>query len=134
MNHTAELFGNDWLENMNHSLNGVEVPEASDGLVQFRVEDYPEGGYRLFHVTIESGRITVQLGRSKSPDVLLKLQYSDSVLIWQGEMSLEEAYMTGKMKLEGNQVLLIDGWRPLRASPELCGILRTAHEASEIAD
>lgn len=134
MDNTAELFGNDWLENMNQSLNGVEVLEASDGLVQFRVENYPEGGYRLFYVIIESGRITVQLGRSKSPDVLLKLQYSDLALIWQGKMSLEEAYMTGKMKLEGNQVLLIDGWRPLRASPELCRILQTAREASGIAD
>ncbi|MDE0267717.1 MAG: SCP2 sterol-binding domain-containing protein [Acidimicrobiaceae bacterium] len=130
MNRTAELFGNNWLENISQSLNSVEVSEASDGLVQFRVENYPEGGYRLFYVVIESGRITVQLGRSKSPDVLLKLQYSDLVLIWQGQMSLEEAYMTGKMKLEGNQVLLIDGWRPLKASPELRAILQAAREAS----
>jgi len=51
--------------------------------------------------------------------MVLSWSYPDFVQAWQGGLSLETAYMSGRMKLEGDQVLLFDGWRPLLRSSQL---------------
>lgn len=51
--------------------------------------------------------------------MVLSWSYPDFVQAWRGGLSLEAAYMSGRMKLEGDQVLLFDGWRPFLRSSQL---------------
>ena len=78
----------------------------------------------MFHAVVAAGRVSVSAGRHPDPDVVAGWSYPDFVQLWQGALSVEAAYMSGRMKLEGNQVLLFDGWRPLLRSSALQEALR----------
>ncbi len=75
-------------------------------------------------IAVKSGAVKVQSVAKNDPDakgadVTITAKFEDFAALWNGELSLEAAYMTGQLKVDGNRVLLIDGWRPLRNSPEV---------------
>ena len=107
-----------WLEAVAAALAPVDASGAADGVAQITVSGAP-GGAASFHATVEAGRVSVSAGRHPQPDLVAGWTYPDFVQAWQGELSVEAAYMSGRMKLEGNQVLLFDGWRPLLRSDTL---------------
>lgn len=115
---TLEPLGEGWLEAVATGLETVKVTDAADGVVQVIVSGSPSGT-ASFHAVVAEGRVRVAAGRHARPDMLLNWSYADFVQAWQGGLSLEAAYMSGRMKLEGDQVLLFDGWRRLVRSPEL---------------
>lgn len=99
-------------------LETVVAPGSADGVAQIVVSGSPSGT-APFHVVVAGGRVSAVAGRHPEPDMLLSWSYPDFVQAWEGGLSLEAAYMSGRMKLEGDQVLLFDGWRPLLRSSEL---------------
>ncbi len=115
---SPEPLGEAWLESVAAGLEAVDAAASSDGVAQVVVGGSPSGAAQ-FHVVVDGGRVGVVAGRHPEPDMLLSCSYLDFVRAWQGELSLEAAYMSGRMKLEGDRVLLFDGWRPLLRSPQL---------------
>ena len=113
----GDVLAEGWLEGVGRALADVEVPEAADGVAQVRVSGSPTG-LRSFHAVVQGGRVSVAAGAHPHPDMVLSWNYGDLVLASQGELSVESAYMSGRLKLEGDQVLLFDGWRPLRRSAQ----------------
>ena len=113
-----EPLGEGWLEAVATALAPVDASGAADGVAQITVSGAPDGA-AAFHATVEAGRVSVSAGRHPQPDLVAGWTYPDFVQAWQGELSVEAAYMSGRMKLEGNQVLLFDGWRPLLRSSTL---------------
>jgi len=105
------------------ALARIDVPEASDGVAQFTVSGAPGGRPAAFVVTVKAGRLTLAAGRTRDADATLGWKFADFAAVWAGELSPEAAYMTGRVKVEGDRVLLIDGWRPLRFSPEIAAAL-----------
>ncbi len=115
---TPEPLSEGWLESVASELESVEAHGAADGVAQVTVSGSPSGA-ASFHAVVAEGRVSMVAGRHPRPDMLLSWSYPDFVQAWQGGLSLEAAYMSGRMKLEGDQVLLFDGWRPLLRSPQL---------------
>lgn len=115
---TTEPLGEGWLEAVAGALEHVEVLGVADGVAQFTVSSSPAGS-ASFNVVVADGYLSVSAGRHPEPDVVLGWSYADFAAVWRGDLSPEAAYMSGRMKLEGDQVLLIDGWRQLRSSPQL---------------
>lgn len=113
-----EPLNEGWLEAVATALAAVDASGAADGVAQVTVSGAP-GGAAAFHAVVEAGRLSVSAGRHPQPDLVAGWTYPDFVRAWQGELSVEAAYMSGRMKLEGNQVLLFDGWRPLLRSNTL---------------
>lgn len=113
-----EPLGEGWLEAVAAGLEAVEEPGSADGVAQVVVSGSPAGA-APFHVVVADGRVGVVAGRHPEPDMVLSGSYPDFVQAWEGGLSVEAAYMSGRMKLEGDQVLLFDGWRPLLRSSQL---------------
>ena len=107
-----------WLEAVAAELEAVDEPSSADGVAQIVVSGSP-AGTDPFHVVVADGRVSMVAGRHPEPDMLLSCSYADFMRAWEGGLSLEAAYMSGRMKLEGDQVLLFDGWRPLLRSSKL---------------
>ena len=114
----SEPLGEGWLEAVAAELETVDTAGSADGVAQVVVSGSPSGT-APFHVVVADGRLSVAAGRHPEPDMVLSWSYPDFVQAWQGGLSLETAYMSGRMKLEGDQVLLFDGWRPLLRSSQL---------------
>ena len=117
-----EPLGEGWLEAVAAELETVDAAGSADGVAQVIVSGSPSGTIP-FHVVVADGRLSMAQGRHPEPDIVLSWSYLDFVQAWQGGLSLEAAYMSGRMKLEGDQVLLFDGWRPLLRSPRLRSVL-----------
>ena len=120
----ADPLSEGWLEAVAAALESVETPGSSDGVAQVVVSGTPRGT-ALFSVSVTDGRLSVTQGRHREPDMVLSWPYVDFVQAWEGGLSLEAAYMSGRMKLEGDQVLLFDGWRPLLQSSQLRALLES---------
>ncbi len=113
-----EPLGEGWLEAVAAELEAVDTAGSSDGVAQVVVSGSPSGT-APFHVVVANGRVGAVAGRHPEPDLVLSWSYPDFVEAWEGGLSLEAAYMSGRAKLEGDQVLLFDGWRPLLRSSQL---------------
>ena len=113
-----EPLGEGWLEAVAAELEAVDAAGSADGVAQIIVSGSPSGT-APFHVVVADGRVGVAAGRHPEADMVLSWSYADFVQAWEGELSVEAAYMSGRMKLEGDQVLLFDGWRPLLRSSQL---------------
>ena len=113
-----EPLGEGWLEAVAAELETVRAAGSADGVAQVVVSGSPSGT-APFHVVVADGRPRVAPGRHPQPDMVLSWSYRDFAQAWQGGLSLEAAYMSGRMKLEGDQALLFDGWRPLLRSSQL---------------
>ena len=113
-----EPLNEGWLEAVAAALEAVDASGAADGVAQITVSGAPGGG-AAFHAVVEAGRVRLSAGRHPQPDLAAGWTYPDFVQAWRGELSVEAAYMSGRMKLEGDQVLLFDGWRPLLRSNAL---------------
>ena len=114
----VEPLNEGWLEAVATALGSVDASGAADGVAQITVSGGP-GGATAFFAVVEAGRVSVSAGRHPHPDLAAGWTYPDFERAWQGELSVEVAYMSGRMKLEGDQVLLFDGWRPLLRSAAL---------------
>ncbi len=114
----APLLSEGWLEAVAAELEAVDAAGSVDGVAQVVVSGSPSGT-ATFCVAVADGRLSAAPGRHPEPDMVLSWSCQDFVDAWQGGLSLEAAYMSGRMKLEGNQVLLFDGWRPLLRSSQL---------------
>ena len=113
-----EPLSEGWLEAVEAELATVDATGSADGVAQVIVSGSPSGSVP-FYVAVTGGRVSAVAGRHPEPDVLMSWSYPDFVQAWEGGLSLEAAYMSGRMKLEGDQVLLFDGWRPLLRSSQL---------------
>ena len=121
-----EPLEGDWLEAVAAALEAVDASGVPNGVAQVTVSGAP-GGAAAFHLVVAAGRVVVSAGRHPQPDFVAGWSYPDFVQAWQGELSVEAAYMSGRMKLEGDQVLLFDGWRPLLRSTALREALAALH-------
>ena len=118
------------MEALAETLESVEVP-AADGVVRFKVIDAPVGRTARFGVAVRSGRVSVAAGRALDPaDAMLSWRFADLAAVWSGELSVEEAYMSGRVTVDGDRVLLIDGWRSLKSSLGLRAALRSVGAAA----
>ena len=113
-----EPLSEGWLEAVAAELEAVDAAGSIDGVAQVIVSGSPSGT-APFHVVVAEGSVGVVAGRHPEPDMLLSWSYPDFVRAWNGELTVEAAYMSGRMKLEGDQVLLFDGWRSLLRSSQI---------------
>ncbi len=114
----SEPLEGGWLQAVDSALEAVDAGDAADGVAQITVSGAP-GGAVAFVAVVEAGRVRVSAGRHPQPDVVVGCTYADFMEVWRGDLSVEAAYMSGRMKLEGDQVLMFDGWRPLLRSAAL---------------
>ncbi len=120
-----EPLSDGWLEAFAAELAEVDLAregvDAVDGVAQILISSAPSEmtDSAAFYFEVNNGRLSVQPRRHRQPDMIISGDYQDFLLVWRGELSLEAAYMSGRIKLEGDQVLLFDRWRAMLRSQQL---------------
>ena len=74
--------------------------------LQFVVTDAPDGEIR-YHITVADGAAALASGTLDDADATITNTYETAVGISQGELNTQMAFMTGKLKVEGNMAKLL---------------------------
>ena len=74
--------------------------------IQFHTTDAPDGEVD-YYLSAGSGNAVVALGTLDNADVTVKQSYETAVAISKGEMNVQTAFMTGKLKVSGNLAKLM---------------------------
>jgi putative sterol carrier protein len=83
---------------------------ASSGVelsLQFVVTDHPAEGELPYYLRIDADGAELSRGRLDEPDVTVTNTYETAVGISKGDLNTQMAFMTGKLKVEGNMAKLM---------------------------
>lgn len=69
-----------------------------DAVIQYEVDE------PVFHV-LENGELTIHEGRADAPDLVVRISDEDLVSLFRGGLNPLTAFMTGKVKVEGDMQL-----------------------------
>lgn len=74
--------------------------------LQFTVADAPEGEV-AYYLDIADGSATMALGELEGADASVSSDYLTAVAISKGELNVQMAFMTGKIKVGGNMAKIM---------------------------
>jgi putative sterol carrier protein len=74
--------------------------------LQFNVSDAP-GGEISYYLAASDGEAEVALGQVDDPDVTVGESYETAIGISKGDLNVQTAFMSGKLKVEGNLAKLM---------------------------
>jgi putative sterol carrier protein len=74
--------------------------------IQFETEDGPDGAVS-YYLAAGGGSAHMALGELESPDVTVKMNYDTAAAVSKGDLNVQTAFMTGKLKVSGNLAKLM---------------------------
>ncbi len=95
--------GKEAIEHLYTTFN-AEAAAGDYAIVQLSLTG-EDGGDWFF--TVDDGKVTVTEGISEDADTTLKSSASDYVDMTNGKLNGMKAFMTGKLKISGNQAILV---------------------------
>ena len=114
----ARFLSEEWFGLNLEAASGWPERPGVDCSANFEVTGAPDGKVR-YHVVIRSGRLVeMALGKLADADVNIIYKYTDAKAEVSGGDHPDLAYMTGRMKLEGDYARWVFGLRPLLDSAE----------------
>lgn len=107
----VKFLSEEWTQQATDSLNNHDgfssaIADISLGL-QFKVTDTPESGDVDYYLKIGEGQAALKLGEMDDPDVSITNEYTTAAAISKGELNMQSAFMTGKLKVSGNLAKLM---------------------------
>jgi putative sterol carrier protein len=107
----AKFLTQDWLSELSETLNGHEGFKAAIANVelslQFEVTDAPDGTEGRYFIDVAGGSAECGGGDTDAPDATISNNYETAVAISKGDLNTQMAFMTGKLKVDGNMAKLM---------------------------
>jgi putative sterol carrier protein len=107
---TVRYLGLDWIRELSREVAESETMASLAashriGVTQI-VTDGPEGTV-VYHLQVGDGRAEFGAGPADPEDVVMEQAWATAVGVATGELNAHEAFMTGRIKLRGDQELLL---------------------------
>lgn len=106
----VKFLTNEWAQAVTDALNShpgfKQAMGSTDMSIQFNTTDGPEGNVDYYMAT-SGGEANVEIGQLDDPDVKIAENYETAKAISSGELNTQTAFMTGKIKVEGNLAKLM---------------------------
>jgi len=120
----------DWLTEAAAAFTVLPDRPGIDADVQYVVSGAP-GGKVQVRATVRSGRITeLAVGKHDDPDCTVTLSYADAVALFLGELGPEVAFMSGRVKIEGDHRIWLLDMRPIRSDDAMGAALNALRAMS----
>jgi putative sterol carrier protein len=99
----------EWTEELEKRLNASDTFRAaaasSDVTIQ-NVINTPEGAKRYW-MKFEGGTVDLEAGDAPKPDATIEQDYETAVALAKSELNPVSAFMTGKIRINGSMMLLM---------------------------
>jgi putative sterol carrier protein len=101
----ARYLSEQWFGEVAAALDGRggDAPGAAEVrlVLQELVTDTPDGDV-AYSLRIEDGRLALRTGDHGDADVTISQDYATAVALHRGEVTLQDAFMHGRVKVAGN--------------------------------
>ncbi len=102
----VKFLTSEWCKGLEETVNDHEgFSNAISNVklaLQFVVTGVPAGGDYRYYIDIADGSATIAEGDMESPDAKITNDYETAEKISKGELNTQMAFMTGKLKVEGD--------------------------------
>lgn len=105
------FLSDEWMTALAETANGHDGFKTAvanvDMSLEFHVTDVPDGDDVTYHMVISGGSVDVAGGPLEGADVTITNNYDTASAISKGELNTQMAFMTGKLKVQGNMAKLM---------------------------
>lgn len=102
---SVKFLSEGWLSAANDALAGdadyQAATAATDLTLQFVVTDGPDGDVE-YNVTMGGGTTSFAAGGAEGADATIRNSHETAVAISKGDLNTQAAFISGKLKVEGN--------------------------------
>ena len=105
----VQFLTDEWAAELKERLNASESFRKGLGTSGAKIQQIitaPEGE-RRYWLTASNGEIDMGSGDVASPDATITQDYETAVALARGELNPVSAYMTGKLRISGNLMMLM---------------------------
>ena len=99
----------EWAEQLRDRLNASEAFTRAIGAQTVAIQQVISGtdGPTEYWLRIEGGRVDLGVGAIPNPDATITQDYETAVGLARGEVNPVSAFMTGRIKISGNMMVLM---------------------------
>jgi putative sterol carrier protein len=105
----VKFLSEEWAQAVTEALNNSEAFRSAAGSHQAKLQNVvntPEGETR-YYISLQDGKIEVGQGDIDGPDATLTQDYDTAVGLAKNEITGTAAYMSGKLKISGDLMKLM---------------------------
>lgn len=116
----VKFLSEEWARAVTEALNSSEEFQRAAAnqnvKIQQIVTDAPEGAGK-YYFELDDGKARIDVGEVADPEATLSQDYQTAVAISQRELNPQNAFMQGKLKIQGNMMKLMQLQGVLNAMP-----------------
>jgi putative sterol carrier protein len=116
----VKFLSQEWARAVTEALNASEEFQQAAANQQVKLQqivtDGPDGGGK-YYFSLEDGKAEIDLGEVTDPEATLSQDYETAVAISKRELNPQNAFMQGKLKIQGNMMKLLQLQAVLNAMP-----------------
>ncbi len=75
--------------------------------IQFEVSDTPPDANSSYYLRVADGHATIEIGAIDNPDISVTTDYATASSISKGDLNIQTAFFSGKLKVSGNLARLL---------------------------
>jgi putative sterol carrier protein len=105
----VQFLSDEWAAELKDRLNASEAFRKSVGGTNAKVQEVVStpDGERRYWLKTENGQVDMGSGDIQAPDATISQDYATAVGLARGDLNALSAYMTGKIRISGNLMLLM---------------------------
>ena len=105
----VQFLSPEWLEELEKRLNASEAFRTAAAAANVTIQNVintPEGSKRYW-MRFESGSVKLEAGDAEQADATIEQDYETAVALAKSELNPVSAFMTGKIRINGSMMLLV---------------------------
>jgi len=105
----VQFLSPDWTEELEKRLNASDAFRAAAASADVTIQNVintPDGPKRYW-MKFEGGTVELEAGDSDKPDATIEQDYDTAVALAKSELNPVSAFMTGKIRINGSMMLLM---------------------------